>query len=384
MRILIIHTMYKIKGGEDSVVFNEVELLRSAGNEVETLFFSNNEKTLLKVMQLPFNVTSYRLTLEKIRSFKPDVIHVHNLHFAGSPAVLYAAKKARVHVVMTLHNYRLLCPSGTLFFKEKLFTRSLKQLFPVEAVKQGVYQNSKLITFWLALSGMMHQLAGTWKIPDKYVILGDNVKSLFEESKLKEITDRMLVKPNFCFEGAPHQHPADGYYIYVGRLSAEKGINMLLDAFSNTNKRLKIAGSGPLETKVKEVASQYPNIEFLGSQSPGETRKLIGGAEALIFPSIWFETFGMVIIEAFSCGTPVIASAIGEAKHLVTDNVNGLLFNPGDKKDLLAKLQYFEALTNDELTKLGEGALKTYQDNYTPEENLRQLHSVYHAAVASA
>ncbi|MGN6181006.1 MAG: glycosyltransferase family 4 protein [Mucilaginibacter sp.] len=384
MRILIVHTLYKVKGGEDSVVYNEAELLRSAGHVVDLLIFSNSKNTLLKVLQMPFNLSSYRRALQRIHEFKPEIIHVHNLHFAGSPAVLYAAKKVRVPVVMTLHNYRLLCPSGTLFFRERLFARSVNQLFPVEAVKKGVYQNSKLITFWLAFSGMLHQLAGTWEIPGKYVILGDNTRSLFADSKLKRITDRMMVKPNFCFGDTINQHTKDGYYVYVGRLSAEKGINVLLGAFGNSGKRLKIAGSGPMEAQVNQAAAKCPEIEFCGPQSPDEVRKLIAGAKALIFPSIWFETFGMVIIEAFSCGVPVIASAIGEAKHLVADNVNGLLFAPGDENDLLAKLEYFEALDDNALAKFSQQALKAYQENYTPELNLKKLHYVYNAALSSA
>jgi len=384
MRILIVHTLYKVRGGEDSVVYNEAELLRSAGHEVSMLIFSNSRNTLLKVLQMPFNLSSYCEALRKINQFKPNVIHVHNLHFAGSPAVLYAAKKCRVPVVMTLHNYRLLCPSGTLFFREQIFDKSLNQLFPVDAVKKGVYQNSKLITLWLAFSGMLHHIAGTWNIPNKYVVLGDNTKSLFEDSKLKSIASRMLVKPNFCFGGTPYQLTEDGYYVYVGRLSAEKGISVLLSVFSNSKLPLKIAGSGPMEATVKEAAARNSNIEFCGSLPAEETRKLISGAKALIFPSIWFETFGMVIIEAFSCGVPVIASAIGEARHLVTDNVNGFLFVPDYQKDLLARLDYFEALDKDALMKLRKGALKTYQDNYTPEMNLKELHYIYNAALLSA
>jgi glycosyltransferase involved in cell wall biosynthesis len=384
MRILIVHTVYKIKGGEDSVVYNEAELLRSAGHEVDLLLFSNNGNTALKVMQMPFNVSSYKKTLRKIKEFQPDVIHVHNLHFAGSPAVLYAAKKCKVRVVMTLHNYRLLCPSGTLFFKEKLFTNSVNQVFPADAVRKGVYQNSKLITFWVALSGMMHQLAGTWNIPEKYVVLGDNAKMLFEDSKLKQLTNRMLIKPNFCYPGNIQQEAKAGYYVYAGRLSAEKGINVLLEAFSKTGAKLKIAGSGPMEDRIKEAAMQHPNIQLMGSLPPNDVQKLIAEAKALIFPSIWHETFGMVIIEAFASGTPVIASAIGEAKNLVVDGVNGLQFKPGDHADLLAKLYYFEAMDSDSLTKLSENALKTYQENYTPEENIKKLHHIYDAASSHA
>ena len=380
MRVLIVHTIYKIKGGEDSVVDNEAELLRSAGYQVELLTFFNNGNTALKLIQLPFNLSSYFATLKKIREFKPEVMHIHNLHFAGSPSVLYAAKKLKVPVVITLHNYRLLCPSGTLFFDGQLFTSSVNEIFAAEAVKKGVYKNSKLITFWVALSGAMHQLAGTWKIPSNYIVLGPNAKEIFTNSKLNRIADKMVIKPNFCYPGELRVAGEGGYYLYVGRLSEEKGISVLLAASKNFGAPIKIAGSGPLEEEVKLYASQYPNIEFLGPQHKDEVRKLLAGAKALVFPSVWHETFGMVIIEAFSSGVPVIASAMGEAKNLVVDKFNGLLFTPGDEASLLGQLEYFEELDAEGKMEMSKNALESYNTQYTPAENLKRLNHIYSSA----
>lgn len=377
MRILIVHTTYKVRGGEDSVVYNEAELLRNAGNEVELLLFSNNDKTALNVAQLPFSITSYRNTLQKIREFKPDVMHVHNLHFAGSPSVLYAAKKAKLPVVMTLHNYRLLCPSATLFHDGKLFTNSVNSSFPFAAVKKGVYQNSHIITGWLALSGWLHQQAGTWNIPAKYIVLGDNAREVFQNSKMKKLADKMVIKPNFCYAGEPATTPAGSYYLFVGRLSDEKGIRVMLGAFKNANITLKIIGDGPLLAEVKAAADVYPNIEFLGAKQAPEVRQYIAGAKALIFPSVWYETFGMVIIEAFSCGVPVIAAAIGEAQHLVQDGVNGLLCKANDESDLLKKVIRFEQFDEKTLAGLSSNALKSYNENFSPKENLAKLSEIY-------
>jgi len=121
MRILIVHTYYKQHGGEDAVVQNEMALLQNDGHEVELIDFSNASATLLKVLLMPFNPYSYLKMLKKIKSFKPDIVHVHNLHYAATPSVLYAAKKMQVPIVMTIHNYRLLCPSGSLFLKINYF-----------------------------------------------------------------------------------------------------------------------------------------------------------------------------------------------------------------------------------------------------------------------
>ena len=164
MKVLIVHTSYKYKGGEDIVVQEEAKLLTSYGCEVEVLLFSNEGNTLLKLLQLTFNISAYLKTIEKINLFKPDVVHIHNLHFAASPSVIYAVKKCRIPIVLTLHNFRLLCPSATLFFNGKLFTDSLRQSFPVNAIRKGVYRNA-IITFWLSFSIKLHQWLGTSRMP---------------------------------------------------------------------------------------------------------------------------------------------------------------------------------------------------------------------------
>ncbi|MGI4729389.1 MAG: glycosyltransferase, partial [Janthinobacterium lividum] len=156
MKILVIHTSYKYKGGEDTVVSEEINLLQQAGMQVELLEFNNDKNALRKLLQLPFNIQSYNVAKQKLKDFKPDLVHIHNLHFGGSPSVIYAIKRSKIPFVITLHNFRLLCPSGIIFHNRKLFLDSLQQNFPWKAVQLGVYKNSKLITFWLGLSMYIH------------------------------------------------------------------------------------------------------------------------------------------------------------------------------------------------------------------------------------
>lgn len=379
MRILIIHTSYTIKGGEDSVVENEKDLLISAGHVVLLLSFSNGDREIKKLLQLPFNYSSYRNTTKTLTDFRPDVVHIHNLHFAGSVSVLYAVKKSKVPMVVTLHNYRLLCPSGTLFFKNKLFTGSVHQIFPLEAIAKGIYHDSKLLTFWLALCNASHQLLCTWAIPNRFIVLGEKEKEIFEYSKYQHLAGRMVIKPNFCPPSPSRYTPSGEYFLFVGRLSEEKGIEMMLHTFSKSGHPLIIIGSGPLENKVKEQASLYANIRFLGIYPKEKICELMAEAIALIFPSIWHETFGMVIIEAFACGTPVIASAIGEAIHLVKHERNGLLFEAGNESALLDSINSFNLLSKENKLKYSDEALKTYERHYTPTANLKQLEKIYHS-----
>lgn len=386
MRVLIIHTYYKLKGGEDSVVANETELLRANGVTVEQLSFNNSGSTFLKLLQLPFNVGSYRKTLKKIGAFKPDVVHIHNLHFSGSAAVIYAIKKLKVPIVMTLHNYRLLCPSGTLYHQNHLFLDSLEAGFSWKAVKQGVYRDSKPITFWLAASMYLHEQWGTWKAVDRFILLGDHSKALFARSKLSALTDKMVVKPNFCYALPAVGVPAEEkpYYLYIGRLTEEKGIPVLLEAFAALNLPLHIVGTGPLEDQVKEYSINYSNINFSGEQPKEKIYELLEGAAALIFPSVWYETFGMVVIEAFSKGVPVIASDLGNIKNMVTQGVNGLRFEAGNANELAAEVSYFESLGPVEKQTYRDAAKQSYVDHYSPEANAAQLIRLYQAIAPDA
>lgn len=395
MRILIIHTYYKLKGGEDSVVANETELLRSAGMEVEQLSFSNSGSTLIKLLQVPFNYSSYRKTIRKMQEFKPDAVHIHNLHFGGSAAVIYAVKKLHVPIVMTLHNYRLLCPSGSLYHNGQLFLSSLKPGFAWQAVRNGVYQNSKVITFWIAASMYLHEKLGTWKKIDRFILLGQHSKDLFAGSGFRDFADRMVVKPNFCFSlpqsagTVASAVPSVGIpdkkcFLYIGRLTEEKGVPVLLKAFASSGYSLNIVGTGPLEDLVKDYSIRYPNIGFVGAQPREKVYELLDGAAALIFPSVWYETFGMVVIEAFSKGVPVIAPDLGNIKNMVADGLNGLRFKAGDENDLREKIVFFGQLGTKEKEDYRKNARQSYLDRYSPEANAAQLIKLYRAVASGA
>lgn len=379
MRILIVHTYYKLKGGEDSVVTNEIKLLRSNGISVDQLIFNNSGSTLLKLLQLPFNIGSYRKTLKKVKFFNPDIVHIHNLHFSGSAAVIYAVKKLKVPIVMTLHNYRLLCPSGTLFHNNQLFLNSVGGGFPWKAVTEGVYQHSIPVTFWVAVSMYLHEKLCTWHAVDRFILLGEHSREIFAHSKLEALADKMVVKPNFCYAltTAPMATTKKPYYLYIGRLTEEKGIPVLLEAFTATGLPIHIVGTGPLEGLVKDYGSRYKNISFLGAKPKKEVYELLDGATALIFPSVWYETFGMVIIEAFSKGVPVIASDLGNIKNMVNHNLNGLKFAAGNPTALAAQLVHYESLRAEEREEYRKSARQTYLNHYSPEANAAQLIQLY-------
>lgn len=381
MKVLFIHCRYQFKGGEDLVVQQEMSLLRSQGIDAELLSFDNETNVMAKLLQLPFNISAYRAARKKLKSYRPDVVHLHNTHFGASPSVIYAAKRAGVPVVMTLHNYRLLCPSGTLFFQGRLFLHSLHQRFPWKAVWRGVYKNSRLLTLWLAWSAKCHQWLGIWKKVDRLIALSATAKIMFLQAGLVKKEEQLVVKPNFSIPVNQVLPERSDHFMFAGRLCEEKGIRLLLQVFSSSTYRLKIAGDGPLKEEVLACCNRHGNIEYLGALEKDEVLREMSCSTALLFPSLWLEGMPMTIIEAFACGTPVIASDLGAMKDMIAPGYTGLLFDAGSRKDLNEKLYAWKALTVLERQAFCRNAWETYQQQYTPEKNAVQLLGIYNGVL---
>lgn len=384
MKVLFIHCAYRYKGGEDTVVAEEIKLLANAGVEVQLLLFSNEKNTLAGIVQFPFNFGAYRKTRSKLRAFCPDVVHVHNLHFAASPSVIYAVKKHGVPMVCTLHNFRLLCPSATLFYNGKLFLHSLRQKFPLEAVQKGVFKNSRLLTFWLAFSMQLHRMLGTWRIPQKMIVLSRHAELLFQQAKMGVQKEQLVIKPNFCARPANEVAERTDAFLYIGRLSPEKGIPLLLQAFEGSLCHLVIAGDGPLQNDVMNSAAKHANIRYLGPVDKEEVHRLMRQATALVFPSVWFEGMPLTIIEAFACGTPVLASEMGAMASMINPGYNGLFFEAANRQSLRMALDTWRQLPAAEKERFSAQALATYETLYTPEKNKAQLLAIYATAQAQA
>ena len=382
MRVLVIHTYYKLAGGEDSVVQNEMALLQKNGHNVQLLSFDNSRNTWLNLLLLPFNFFSYFKTRRQIIKFRPEVIHIHNIHFAASAAVIYAARHLNVPMVLTLHNYRYLCPSGSLYFKGALFMDSLRSEFPWQAVRQGVYRNSKALTFWLALSNYLHKKLDTFNYVSTFIVLGAHSKEMFHSTYFRKMAGRFAVKPNYVPDKEAQENSNGKYFLYIGRLTEEKGIKTLLRAFSYYGYDLKIAGSGPLENEVLKATKNFRNITFLGHSSSVEIDLLLNNAKALIFPSEWYETFGMVMAEAFSKSVPVIASRLGNITTIVEDGKSGLLFEAGNPDDLMEKITHFETLSDDSKGSFKKLARAAYEKKYAPAANYIELIGIYKRTIS--
>jgi glycosyltransferase involved in cell wall biosynthesis len=382
MKVGIVHTAYLQKGGEDIVVEQEYQLLQRNNIPVSILYFKNASGMMAQVKSYlgsAFNMRSYRTISKWIADEKPDVIHVHNWHYEASPSVFRAAKHKGVPVVHTLHNYRLLCPSGTLIRNNQLFLNSINAGFPWSAVKHRVYRNSYIQTFLLAFTVWLHKVGGTWANINKFIVLTDNAKEVFKASKFRFTEEQIAVKPNFIpyIPSAGAEEKRGTHFLFVGRLSEEKGIQILLDAFANSEYSLRIIGTGPMQERVNEYAGRYTNIQYLGFQNQQYILNELKRCTAFIFPSIWYEGNPLTIIESLACGTPVIASGIGAMKSMITDQYNGLHMQPGSVSDLQCKLNIWHNTPIENRRSFYENARITYEKMYTPERNLDQLLSIY-------
>ncbi len=383
MKIGIVHTGYLFKGGEDVMVEQEYQLLKKNKVAVEVLYFKNASSRLQQLAEMTtafYNPFSYYRISRWLAAVKPDVVHIHNWHYSASPAVFLAAKKKGIPVVHTLHNFRLLCPSGTLLHNNVISSEYLRNTFPWHSVRSRAYRHSYLQTFWLASVIWFHKKIGTWKNVDKYIVLTEHAKGIFLSSDIFT-KEKIAVKPNFIANVSPEKLERQSHFLFTGRLSAEKGLEVLLTAFARSGHTLKIIGDGPLRNVVEGFAKMHKNIIYLGFKHKNEIINELKVCTASIFSSIWYEGNPLTIIEALSCGTAVIASGMGAMQTMITDGYNGLHFKPGSEDDLIEQLNQWQALPQSRKDNFYAKAKQSYMDNYTPEKSFEKLVSIYKSVV---
>lgn len=385
MRILVIHNFYQHPGGED-VVFEQEKALLATTEDVFSLTFKNKKgwRGVWQTLWSPWNIWAAKRIKRSIEQHRPDLVHIHNLHYAVGPIAVRVAKRLGVPVVMTLHNYRLLCPSATLFHHGEVFTASLHAGFPWEAVRRGVHSHSVLKTAWLAFTNWLHHKTGTWRMVDRYITLTDFAKQLFTNASPGIAPEKFVIKPNFT-AAAPETATTRGHhFLFVGRLTQEKGVQVLLNALTGTDYPLRIAGDGPLRDQVMETARTSPNITYLGSLERAAINRELAECSALLFPSIWYEGLPMTLVEAFAAGTPVIASDLGAMRSLVHEGQNGWRFAANDAAALRQKVDDWVHTDDRYKKQISQQAQEIYRQHYTAERNKEQLLTCYLATKGAA
>lgn len=390
MRVLQLHNYYQQPGGEDRVVAAEADLLASHGGVVEQFEVRNDQVGELSPLVLAgktvWNASAAREVRDRIRQFRPQVMHVHNTLPLLSPAVYYAARAEGIPVVQTLHNYRLLCPSGLLFRDGEVCEDCVGWVVPLPGVARGCHRGSRAVTAATATMLSTHRAIGTWRrMVDQYIALTEFARAKFIEGGLPG--ERIAVKPNFVSRDPGARTSVGDYALFVGRVSLEKGLDTLIAAWNalGTPFRLKVAGDGPDAPRLRQVSRDNSSIEWLGHTPREEVLPLMRGASFLVVPSRWYEGFPLTMAEAFAVGLPVLASDLGSMSSLVHPGRNGLRFRPGDAGDLARQIQW--ALSHPEaMVEMGRSARREFEEKYTAERNYEMLMEIYRRAteIASA
>ena len=389
MRILVVHNYYQQPGGEDTVFTAETELLRRYGHEVVEYTESNDSINSMNIGTVALNTLwsfkSKKRISEIIDKSKPDVAHFHNTFMLISPSVYYACKERNVPVIQSLHNPRLLCPAGNFYRDGRVCEDCVGKTPPWPGVLHGCYRSSRSLTALVATMLTMHRMLRTWeRVVDTFIVFTEFYKKKFIEGGLP--ADKIALKPHFVDPDPGCRNGQKGEYaLYIGRLDRVKGVNTLLEAWRhNNNVPLKIRGDGNLLGEVADYINRnnLKSVEIVRRLKRAELNELIKNARFLVWPSEgYYETFGLVAIESFACGVPVIASRAGALAENVSDGYTGLHFIPGDSEDLSAKVIWAWSHP-EEMALMGRAARREYETNYSSEKNYRILIGIYEKAIS--
>jgi glycosyltransferase involved in cell wall biosynthesis len=314
----------------------------------------------------------------KIAETQPDIVHFHNTFMSISPAAYYACQEAGVPVVQTLHNYRLICPQATLLRNGRICTECVTAKSLIPALRYKCYRDSRLHTAGVVAMLGLHRLFNTWDQQiDMYICLSKSGRQQFVDGGINP--DKLAIKGNFLRHDPGFCDMDDRYFIFTGRLTSEKGLLVLLEAWKQLpDIPLKIVGDGLLRESLERMVASHgmTNVELLGYLPREEALQLVRRASAQIVPSQWLEPFGLVAIEAFACGTPVIASDIGALSEIVEDDVTGYHFVAQEPASMREKVRNLWEQPEKQRA-MGADARRTYEKHYTDAVNYRRLMTIY-------
>lgn len=380
-RVLLLHNRYQQRGGEDSVVDAETNLLREAGHEVFVELVDNHAITSLPqklnaFARAPYDPAREAWAADLTRRTRADVVHIHNFFPLLTPAAHVGAMRAGAAVVQTLHNYRLLC-ANALFLRNGSVCESCLGGSRLPAVTNRCYRGS--LAGSLAVTRMQDraQARGSWRSSvDRFIALTTFARDKFVSGGLPG--ELIAIKPNFVDQPRLLHAPERSGAIYVGRLSSEKGIHVLLQAWKQMpDVKLTIIGDGPERQRLEAMSPG--NVVFAGAASREEVFHQMARAQLMIIPSLWYEGFPVTVVEALASGLPVLGSRIGGLAEIIPNESGLCLFGPGDAAQLAHNARAL--LAANRLAKAGEEARAAYLAKYTPKQNLAQLERVYAEAM---
>ncbi|MCP4306376.1 MAG: glycosyltransferase family 4 protein [bacterium] len=351
LKILMVHNRYRSVGGEDTSTDSQIALLRAAGHEVVVLE-ERNERIfelgkLRTATRSVWSTESHGKVDKVLEDGQFDVMHVQNFFPLFSPSIYYAAHRNRVPVVQSLRNFRILCPEAMLYRDGAVCTDCVGKTVAWPSVVHECYRESAAGTAVVAGMSAGHRLLGTWKRRvAHYVTASEITRDIYVRGGWDR--DQIDVIPNFVYPDPGAGEGNGGYALYAGRLAPPKGIDALIEAWrvGGIDYPLKIAGTGPLLPDVIDAVAANPLIEYLGVVDGDAVADLMGHATLVVAPTRGIETFGRVVAEAMSRGTPAIVANHGGLSEIVTDGVDGYHFAAGDAGALAERVQLL--LSDDE------------------------------------
>lgn len=387
MRVAMLHNRYRTgqPSGENTVVAQTIDLLRNSGHEID--LYARNSDDIAAMSRkdralLPFHsvwsFSAERDLTHLLQAQRPDVVHIHNTFPLFSASVLRAAYRLDLPVVATLHNFRLLCANAVLQRDGRPCESCVGKL-PLAAVRHGCYRESRVQTLPLATSIGVHNTLHTWQryvttlvvpsefVRDRYVAAGYD-------------PDQLVVKPHAVPHTGAVRSGAGEAVVFLGRLVEDKGFADLLQAWDSSLGKLVVVGDGPLRAEAEQRARRDLSVQVLGQLPWAAGMDVLRSARAAVVPARSYESFGLVVVEAFAHGVPVVASRLGALAELVDDGETGALAEPGDPEGLRKAM----GLVADPETSIafGERARQVYLDRFTPERDLAATERIYTDAIA--
>jgi glycosyltransferase involved in cell wall biosynthesis len=390
LHVLVVHNRYRSAqpSGEDRVVDQEMALLAAAGHQVTAFERHSDDIASMSLLdrtsvplRVPWNAAVRAELSARLRAERPDVVHIHNTFPLLSPSVVAACVDVGVPTVATLHNYLQVCPSGTLYRAGRVCTDCTNR-FPLPALRHGCYRGSRLATVPLTINMLAHRRR--WSGVASLFCISDAQRKILIQAGMP--AQRLVVKHNFVVDPGIRRTEPGEHLLYLGRMTEEKGLRLLMAAWDliaasgGIGVPLVLAGTGPLEEALRRWAQRRNDIHYLGLRSRNECAELLGRSTAVVAPSAWMESFGLVVVEAMAAAVPAVAAAHGAFVELVHDGVTGLLHRPGDVVSLAECLRRVQVEVDRNLA-LGAAARRCYENRFTPAVGLAALLAGYQAAI---
>ncbi len=402
MNILFVNKFFHLNGGSERVFFQEREFLKEQGNTVidfsmtddrnfksiySDYFVPNidyqNVKGIKKKISQGILFVHSSVAVKNIERLiareKPQIAHLHNIYHQLTPSLIPVLKKHGVKVVLTLHDYKLICP-GYLALKDNVICTECENGNFLKPFLLNC-QNSRSQGLLLSIEAFWHKWRKSYEGVDLFIspswFLADLVSRRVSSDKLTVLKNGIDIS-----EYTPN-YSDSGYGLYLGRLSREKGIETLLDAQSRNGKKLfplKIVGTGPIE---KVLQKKYPDAEFSGYQTGETVRSLISNAAYVVVPSEWYENCSMVVLEAMAMGKPVIGSRIGGIPEQVEDGKTGFLFKMGDVRELAEKMEVLSGNAGMRV-EMGKASRQKIENEYALDAHFKNLMKLYENVLSYA